>query len=227
MHHLVVAFQPIRDLRTGDVLGYEALSRFTKGSPLHWFQEAHAVGLGRELEMTALAEAVKRRRPGWGFVAINVSPTTVVDPSFIRWVGQLPEPGRTTLELTEHSVVEDYDRLRGVLRDLRSGGISIAVDDAGGGVSSFRHILTISPDTIKLDRWFIDHLDCDAGRQAFADSVVQFADRIGVQLVAEGIEREEERLACLNHGITVGQGYLLGRPATLAERTDDGDLVGH
>jgi len=98
---------------------------------------------------------------------------------------------------------------------VRDAGLRIAVDDAGGGVSSFRHILMVAPEIIKLDRSLIADLDVHPGRQALADLLVQFAERTGAELVAEGIERPEELDACTRHGIRYGQGYLLGRPASV------------
>ena len=211
---LRVVFQPIRDLASGTVVGYEALSRFPTGSPMGWFNEAHQLGLGIELEIAAVSDAVAQRRPGWGYVSVNVSPAVVVAPPFLDLVARLPDPSRLVLELTEHSVVDDYGRLCGVLEEMRSGGVRIAIDDTGGGVSSLRHVLLISPDIIKLDRSLIERLDEDDRRQALAELMVQFSNRIEARLVAEGIERDEELAACLRHGIELGQGYLLGRPGS-------------
>ena len=210
---LQVVFQPIRDLATGTTVGYEALSRFPEGSPDEWFGEAHELGRGVDLEMTALMRAVEDGRDCEGYMSVNVSPAAVAAPRFVDFVLDLRDPDRLVLELTEHVAVQDYDALCTNVERLRERGVRVAVDDAGGGISSFRHILMISPEIIKLDRSLIAGLDEHPGQQALAELMVQFAERTGAQLVAEGIERSEECDACAAHGIRFGQGYLFGAPA--------------
>lgn len=217
---LRVVFQPIFDLDLGEVVGHEALSRFPTGTPDQWFAEAHSVGRGPELETLAVSRAVALRGGGGSYLSVNVSPTSVVSPGFVDFVLAMPEPRRLVLELTEHTAVGDYDALSAAIGQLREAGVRIAVDDAGGGVSSFRHILMVAPEVIKLDRSLIAQLDTHPARQALADLLVQFADRTGAELVAEGIERIEELDACIRHGIRFGQGYLLGRPGALEDDTE-------
>lgn len=207
-----IVFQPIVNLRTGEVIGYEALARFPTGRPDEWFAEAHALGLGVDLEMSAVVQAVAQRHPDWGYVSINVSPTTIVTDAFADLVARMTEPERLVVELTEHSLVHDYEELGGLLQRLRRLGVRVAVDDAGSGISSLRHILTIAPEIVKLDRSLISRLEDDGARRALGEALVQFANRVDAVLIAEGIEREEERRACLELGIHFGQGYLLGRP---------------
>jgi EAL domain-containing protein (putative c-di-GMP-specific phosphodiesterase class I) len=212
---LQIVFQPICDLGTGEPVGYEALSRFPEGRPDECFAAAHALGEGLELEMRAVSEAVSLGDDAWPYLSVNVSPMALASADFVKFILAIPEPRRLVLELTEHTAVGDYDALSAALKELRDGGLRIAVDDAGGGVSSFRHILMVAPEIIKLDRSLIADLDKDPGRQALAELLVQFADRMGAELVAEGIERGEERDACHRHGIAYGQGYLLGRPSAV------------
>jgi EAL domain-containing protein (putative c-di-GMP-specific phosphodiesterase class I) len=118
------------------------------------------------------------------------------------------------VELTEHSAVEDYDALEGALRPLREVGLRIAVDDAGAGYATFRHILRLQPDFIKLDRSLISGIDGDPARRALAGAVVAFAREMRGVVVAEGIERSGELAVLLGLGVDAGQGYLLGRPST-------------
>jgi EAL domain-containing protein (putative c-di-GMP-specific phosphodiesterase class I) len=209
---LRIVVQPIIDLSDDLVVGHEALSRFPHGQPQQLFAEAHRRGVGIDLERAAVRMAIDGA-PATGYLSVNVSPLTAGSPAFVSLVRDAPEPHRLVVELTEHTMVGDYDRLCRAIARLRDVGIRLAVDDAGGGISSFRHILMISPDIIKLDRSLIAGLDSHPGRQALADAMVQFAARMGVDLVAEGIEREEERVACVDHGIRYGQGYLLGVPS--------------
>jgi EAL domain-containing protein (putative c-di-GMP-specific phosphodiesterase class I) len=212
---LQVVFQPVVDLASSVCVGHEALARFADGRPPDvWFAEAASAGLGVELEMAAIARAAQRYR-GPGRLSINLSPDTLTSAVFMEYLTHWEDASRIVVELTEHAVVEDYDQIAAALGRIRALGVLVAVDDAGNGTSSLRHILDLKPDIIKLDRSLIAGLDTDMPRRALAASLVRFAADIGALLVAEGIERDEERLACLELGIALGQGYLLGRPAPL------------
>lgn len=208
---LRVVFQPIRRLHDNELIGYEALSRFPAGTPDSWFTEAHDLGLGVHLEMTAIIQAVALRQPDWGHVSINVSATTVLASEFVDLVGRLQEPRRLVVELTEHAAVADYNKLDDGLRRLRDAGVRVAVDQASGGLAS-DHIRRIAPDIIKVDRSLIADLDTHVAHRASVKAIVESAAGIGASVVAEGIEREEERAASLQLGVQFGQGYLLGRP---------------
>jgi EAL domain-containing protein (putative c-di-GMP-specific phosphodiesterase class I) len=213
--NLQVVFQPVVELSTGTCTGHEALARFADGRrPDEWFNEARAIGLGVELEMAAIAKATQRYR-GTGRLSINLSPDTLTSPAFMEYLTHWEDASRMVIELTEHAIVEDYDQIATVVGRIRELGAQIAVDDAGSGTSSMRHILDLKPDIIKLDRSLIAGLDTDQPRRALAASLVRFAIDIDALLVAEGIEREEELTACLDLGITFGQGYLLGHPGPL------------
>lgn len=100
-----------------------------------------------------------------------------------------------------------------MLAPLRAQGLSIAVDDAGSGFASMRHVLHIRPDIIKLDRSHIAGIDDDEGQHALGAAMVEFARQIGASLIAEGIETPEELAAVAALGMTAGQGYLIGRPS--------------
>ncbi len=91
---LRVVFQPIVDLVSGEVIGYEALSRFPEGQPDEWFAEAHALGLGVDFEMAAVVQSVALRHPAWGYVSINASPATLLSEEFAALVDRLEAPER-------------------------------------------------------------------------------------------------------------------------------------
>jgi EAL domain-containing protein (putative c-di-GMP-specific phosphodiesterase class I) len=110
--------------------------------------------------------------------------------------------------------VEDYDALDGALRPLREAGLRIAVDDAGAGYATFRHILRLAPDFIKLDRSLVSGIDGDSARRALAGAVVALAREMHGVVVAEGIEKAAELAVVLSLGVDAGQGYLLARPTT-------------
>lgn len=216
---LLTAFQPIYDLASRRLIGIEALSRFVSDDGAgaeYWFNEAAAVGLSAELELAALDIALKAAQgmPSDIYVALNISPATCLDP---RLPGLLQRPclplDRIILELTERLEVSAYGPLLSALAPLRVRGLRIAVDDAGSGFASMRHILHIRPDIIKLDRSLISGIDDDIGQRALGAALVEFARQIGAALVAEGIETQEELAAVTGIGMSAGQGYLLGRPS--------------
>lgn len=209
-------YQPVVTLDRLDVVGYEALSRFPVGSPspTEWFRATSAAGLGTDLELRALANAVRALPHIPGYLAVNVSPATVRTPGFARQLAALPLE-RLVLELTEHEQIHDYASVTESLRPLRAEGLRIAVDDAGAGFASMAHILALVPDLIKLDISLVRHIDVDVPRQAMAAALTAFAVTTGAGVIAEGVETAAE-LECLRSlGIGYGQGYHLGRPAPL------------
>jgi EAL domain-containing protein (putative c-di-GMP-specific phosphodiesterase class I) len=220
---LLTAFQPIRALDTGAVIGAEALTRFLSSSgisPEAWFTEADSVGLGVDLELLALRTALTAATslPSSIYVAVNVSPTVCVDPRLGEVLEGSGIPARrVVLEVTERHPVSDYGPLAAALSGLRRRGVRIAVDDAGAGFASMRHILQLKPDLIKLDRDIVAGIDSDQGQRALGAAMVGFAEQIGAVLIAEGIETDAELEAVTDLGMHAGQGYLLGRPAVIPE----------
>jgi len=125
------------------------------------------------------------------------------------------DPTRLVLELTEHARVGDYEHLRHALDRFRGAGVRIAVDDAGAGFASFRHILELEPDIVKVDLAISQGIHRDPARQALVGGISELARHSGATLVAEGVEEpaDLDRLATL--GVSIFQGYLFGRPAPL------------
>lgn len=208
-------FQPIVELSTGRVIGYEALTRFADGArPDRRFADATAVGLGIELEALTLTAALGEAEhlPQEPWLSLNVSPEFLVDP--VRPKAVLAKRGSRSivLEITEHVAIEDYARFRAAVETLGSS-VGIAVDDAGAGYASFRHILELRPDYVKLDIGLVREIDRDDVRQALVAGIVYFAERTGCRLIAEGVETEGERARLHRLGVEFGQGYLLARPA--------------
>lgn len=211
-----VVFQPILDLATREPVGYEALSRFADATPDVWFADAAEIGLGIELELAAVEAAVPAfALLGSGFLSLNVSPSAAIAPSFPAAVDGIPLD-RIVLEITEHAPIDDYDRLNRSLGGLREAGLRLAIDDAGAGFASLRHILRLGPDLIKLDRALIGGIDAERSQQALARGLTSFAHGIEAAIVAEGIERSEEIAMLDALGIEYGQGFLLGPPSPLS-----------
>ena len=210
----VVALQPIVDLATGVRVGAEALSRF----PAEWgmtpdvvFAEAHSVDLGHRLELLALERASAHLDAVRGYVAMNVSPATLLSPACAELLRRLPLE-RVLLELSEHDQVEDYAALTEVLAPFRAAGLRLAIDDVGAGFSSLRHIVVTSPDVIKIDRSIVAGLDHDPVLSKLVHSLVEFGHGCDVQVVAEGVETAAEAAALRGLGVDHGQGWHFGRP---------------
>ena len=213
---LRIALQPVVDLRDGTVHGAEALARFPVGiigDTSAWMAAALETGLGVKLELAAakLALSVVHSLPDTIPLAVNVSPATILHGLREQLDTDVPW-NRVVLELTEHVPVEDYVALNRALQPLRDSGARLAVDDTGAGFASLRHILDLHPEFIKLDVGIVRGLDRDPSRAAMAEMLVRFAERVGIRVVAEGVETDQERQVLLELGAEWGQGYLLGRP---------------
>lgn len=215
-----VVLQPIRDLASGEIDGVEALARFRgrpRRGPDRWFAEASDVGLRVALELAAARKALAcmDEIPAGAYLSVNVSPATVRSRGFLRLVSSVPAQ-RVVLELTEQARVDDYDKLRTKLDALRALGARLAIDDAGAGFASLRHILRLDPDYIKLDQTLIAGIERDRSEQALAVGLISFAEAIGAVIVAEGVERKAQLTSLQRLGVRFGQGYLLGRPTESA-----------
>ncbi len=210
-------FQPIVDLSSLAVVGYEALTRFDDGTPPdEQFHEAAVAGLGVELETAALGAALEAAGslPAAPWLNVNVSPAVILAQEPLRTV-LARHPWRLVLEVTEHQVISDYPAFRRAVAAL-GPGIRIAVDDAGAGFASLRHIVELRPHIVKVDRSLVADVDRDPARQALLAGLRHFADSQGCSLVAEGIETEAELAALVSLDVRTGQGFLLGRPVPVA-----------
>lgn len=210
--------QPIVDLRTGTVVGAEALSRFTSSEgaarrPEQVFTDARSSGIGVRLEQAAIASALPLLHAmPWGtYLSVNASAEALLDGRTHDLLLS-DRPDRLVVEITEHDPVADYDALNDATTSLRSHGVRIAVDDAGSGFASLQHVLHLTPDIVKLDIAFVRGVDADPARRAVARALVGFASELGSTMVAEGVERAGELAALRDLGVDCGQGYLLGRP---------------
>jgi EAL domain-containing protein (putative c-di-GMP-specific phosphodiesterase class I) len=212
-----MVFQPIFELESGAIAGYEALARFShplRRSPERWFAEAAEVGLGTELELAAVRKALAQLgalAPG-AVLTVNVSPATAGEAELAELVAAAQQQRPIVVELTEHTRVDDYRTMTRHLNRLRSRGALIAIDDAGTGYAGLQHILRLQPDVVKLDRDLISRIDSDPARLALSSSLSKFASDIGAVLVAEGIETRAELDVLRGLGIPWGQGYFLARP---------------
>ena len=206
-------FQPIVNLKRNAIVGYEALTRFNDGAnPELIFAEATAVGLGVELETVTIraALAAAEALPGAVWLNLNASPDLIMAGEPLRTL-LAGSRRRLVLEVTEHTAIADYPAFRAAM-DALGPKVKLAVDDAGVGFASLRHILELHPAFVKLDRWLVADLESDEARQAMIVGLRHFATSTGCRLIAEGIETDLELAVLRLLAIPLGQGYLLGRP---------------
>jgi EAL domain-containing protein (putative c-di-GMP-specific phosphodiesterase class I) len=206
-------FQPIVELDGRAFVGYEALTRFNDGvAPDVRFEEAAAVGIGLELELATLREAIAASRalPPAAWLNLNVSPELIMAGAELRTLIQGLDRA-VVLEVTEHAAIADYVAFRAAVSAL-GPNVQLAVDDAGAGYSSMRHILELRPAFVKLDRSMVMGLEADEARRAMVAGLEQFARSTGSRLIPEGIETQAELDALRSLGIELGQGFLLARP---------------
>jgi diguanylate cyclase (GGDEF)-like protein len=222
---LRAVFQPIYDLSTGAVRGYEGLVRPLPNSgfndPGTMFAAAEATGRTAELDiacLNAVMESASRLRLP-GSLTVNLSPRTLeMDEfsihAFLRMIVRHGlDPRRIVLELTEREAVEDLDRLRSAVDACRVAGIRVAADDVGAGNAGLRLLSQLRFDIVKID---LSLVQGGAGQNQSLEIVRtlrDLADRWGALVVAEGIETPAQLEVVRSLGIGAGQGYLLGRPA--------------
>ena len=210
-------FQPIVEMESRDVAGYEALTRFGDELPSVVFARAAAIGLGVELELACLASSLEASvsLPASSWLSLNVSPELVTSGSTLR---ELVANSQRNLifELTERMPITDYTEMRTAIQGL-GPSVQLAIDDAGAGYASLRHIIELRPSVVKLDIGLIRGVDADPIRQAMVAGIVHFATEIGCTLVGEGVETVEEAKTLTDLGVRMGQGYLFARPAPALE----------
>ncbi len=213
--------QPILDVRRGVVAGYESLARFVldPAPPARWFAEATAAGLDGLLEARALGAALDRRTelPVNTFLSVNVSPLAIRGPEVRSVFAGAGDLRGVVVELTEQTSVEDYAAVGAALEELRAAGAHIAIDDAGAGFASLRHVAALRPDFVKVDAHLVAGVDRDEAKAAVVEMLGVLASRLDAWLVAEGVETEPELEILAGLGVPLAQGYGLGRPTPAIE----------
>lgn len=219
---LRIAFQPIFDLRSDQCLGMEALARFREPftRPDLTFAAAERFRLNIELERLAVSKAWDVL-PLLGvdqFLAVNVTPVALVELAHQANVHDEVALDQIVVEVTEHAAVESYAMLHRELRPLRKRGLRLAVDDAGAGYASLRHVLELRPDFIKVDRSLIHGIASDHARRVAASAFLSLALDLGSTVIAEGVERPSDLETARDLGIHAAQGFLLGKPTSSRAR---------
>ena len=216
-----IVYQPIYAIDAQTLVGVECLSRFDsepQRSPDKWFDEAREAGVQLELELHAIRNAIAAidAFPSAVYLGINSSPELILSGRLAPMIADV-DAARLVLEITEHATVTDYEALIRALRPIRERGVRIAVDDAGAGYASMRHILSLKCEIIKLDMSLTRDIDTDPGRRALARGLISFACEIGSDITAEGIETRGELEALRNLGVQKAQGYYLSRPGSMED----------
>jgi EAL domain-containing protein (putative c-di-GMP-specific phosphodiesterase class I) len=212
---LTVVFQPIVDLASATVAGYEALSRFPgTAAPDVWFTAAAEAGLGAELEALALRRALAALPdlPPDTFLSVNVSPHLLGTAPIVAAFAEPTTLRRVVVELTEHLPSRDLAALREQTAALRARGALIAMDDAASRPAGLRQLAEVRPQLVKLDRALIAGAGADPVAGALVEMVGTFTRRIDAWVLAEGIETPGELATAARIGIPLAQGWLLGRP---------------
>ncbi len=224
---------PVFELGSGEVIGYEALSRGPEGTefehPDKLFAAAYDADLVLRLERVCRkrAFAAAERLPTDRKLFVNIEPDAVGDPQLrdlvsMQLVGERAvTPAEIVLELTERSAVYDFSSFRSTLEYLRALGYAIAVDDAGAGYGSLQALAEVRPEWLKVDLSLIRGVDADDVRARLIESLVNFSESVGSHLIAEGIETAAELETLRGLGVRYGQGFLLGPPSDPFPADDD------
>src|SRR3954468_18667329 len=211
---IAYGFQPVVDLRTGLVAGYEALSRFAESRrpPNAWFAQAHRCGLGIELEMVAArAQLDAPGRPPGSRLSINLSPSAMLSAEAEQLLaGDL---SHVVLEVTEDELMADGGALEERLADLRRRGARLAVDDIGAGYAGLKQVMRLQPDLLKLDRSLVAGVASDPAKGAMVDALVRYSRRIGPDGGGGGVGTLADLEALADLDVTYGQGFVLAEPA--------------
>ncbi len=221
-------FQPVVELATGGIHGYEALAR---GPELHGFQHPHALfqaaseaGLSFQLDCLCRRAALRGaagRVPASRKLFLNVLPSSIRDPAFrIDRIGETLDsvgltPENLVFEVSERESIQHYDLFREIVDYYKNMGVRFALDDTGAGYASLEAVMRLEPDYIKVDISLVRSIDNDLGRQTLMSALNTVARSINATVIAEGIERMEELHTLREIGVDYGQGYLLGRPGPL------------
>ncbi len=227
-------FQPIVSLSQKKIIGYEALIRGPSDSPLHspfnLFDTAERFDLSTKLEYICRELTIKRYADLniKEKLFVNVSPSVLLQPDFkkgetLKLLDQFGvDPRFVVIELTEHQPTDDFHLMREAVAHYRKMGFEIAIDDLGAGYSGLRLWSELQPEYVKIDMHFIQGINNDPIKLNFVRSIQNIASSLNCNVIAEGIETEEEYKVVEQLGITHAQGYYFARPSAIPlEKVDE------
>jgi EAL domain-containing protein (putative c-di-GMP-specific phosphodiesterase class I) len=220
-------YEPIVDVTTKTVFGYEALARGPAGTEFHspetLFAAAEEEAFVFELDCLCRKSGLDGAvgLPSDTNLFLNVRPTTIHDPSFrpealIRTLEKSRlRPSDVVFEISEKESIENFEIFREIRDEYRKLGFRFAVDDTGAGYASLQAVIELEPDFIKVDRALITGVDTDPARQALLKALRAMAGGIGAKIIAEGLDTLEELETLAELEIPFGQGWLFGKPTPL------------
>ena len=214
-------YQPIINLKTKKIVGYEALTRALTDSALDnamlLFDVARDTEKVKELDRLCIEFALKNAQsiePGRKLF-LNLNHETLLDTKLMAKIFEnrgVIDFKNIVIEVTEQSILRSFEKIRRALESLKVQGVSVAIDDVGGGAVSLRDVAILKPDYIKFDRSLIRQIDSSITKQQIVLSMILFANGIQAITTAEGIETKEEYQTVLICGISLAQGYYFARP---------------
>ncbi len=230
-------FQPIMDLRDGNIVGYEVLSRMVlEGGHMEaarFIEFAEKAGIIHRLDALVMEKALRAAavREYDGLIFINLSPRVLALADFLRNLNRVVaecgiDPGRVVFEITERDTLKNLATLAQLVAELKLAGYKLAIDDFGSGFSSFQYLRHLPLDFLKIEGDFVvNMLESDKDR-AFVQSIHQLATSLGIRVIAEHVESREVVDALREMGVELGQGYYIGRPEqTLSSRSPRADTT--
>jgi EAL domain-containing protein (putative c-di-GMP-specific phosphodiesterase class I) len=223
---LGLEYQPVVEFPTSRVVGVEALVRWSRGGrpvpPADFLGVAEDSGLivqiGEQVLREACAQAAAWRSSGWGIgVSVNFSLRQVTEAGFAASVLSVLDetglpPSALTLEVTERVLIEGGGPMADGLNELRRHGVRLAIDDFGTGYASLVYLRQLAVDIIKIDPSFVAGLGADGTLAMLTRAIIQVGHDLGIEVVAEGIERPEHLELLREMGCELGQGYLIAKP---------------
>jgi diguanylate cyclase (GGDEF)-like protein len=216
-------FQPLVDLESRQIIGFEALARWrspTRGllEAEVFIETAERTGLISPLTLTVLEQALKEARewPAHLRLAVNVSPVQFRDPTLAEQILKILAlagfpANRLEIEITEGSLLEDRDQVLTIIRSLKNVGVSISLDDFGTGYASLTQVNRLPLDRIKIDKSFITTIVKSEQTAAIVNTIAGLGHNLSVPITAEGVESEQIRSALADLGCSEAQGWLFGR----------------
>jgi len=227
----VLHYQPICRLLSDAVVGCEALIRWkrqdgTIRQPDQFLPLADSIGLTDDIGQWVIREACKQalKWPAHLSVSVNLAPAHIMSKEVVQQVARALretglEPRRLQIEITETSLLKNNSEVAEIVGNLKSLRLSIALDDFGTGYSSLSHLVSLQFDRIKIERLFVSQLGKTGKNELVIKAIVELARGLGADVVAEGIETEDQLIRLRSCSVALGQGYLLSKPLSVSEVT--------
>lgn len=219
-------FQPIIDIETWSRIGFEGLLRSS-----HFVNAEETFNLAKiekqfyELDSWSIHKAAYNYHSAGfskkdGYLFLNVFPSTLTNTNFLPSIKKIMTENnyfrqQVIFEISEMETITDFLDLKENISKLKSEGIKFAIDDVGKGNSTFKSVIELDPDFIKLDKYFSVNLWKDTKKQDFIKTILHYTNNHDIKLVLEGIETDMDLAIAKTIGVNYGQGYILGKPKSI------------